>query len=116
MRGAIICAAIAAAAIPAGSAAAGERVGYREIAAGRLADAEATLAKERAIFPKRPELKLNLAAIYLRTDRQEQARALYGEVLESEPVMLDTAGGDAVSSHDLARRGLARIGATLAQR
>jgi hypothetical protein len=116
MRGSIIFAAAAAAATLAGTAAAQERTGYRDIAAGRLADAEADLTAQRADFARRPELMLNLAAIYLRTDRGALARALYGDVLATDSVMLDLPDGSVVSSHEVARRGLARVGATLAQR
>lgn len=116
MRGPVIFAAMAAAATLAGTAAAQERIGYQEIASGRLADAEATLTAQRDAFAERPELMLNLAAIYLRTDRAAQARALYGEVLAADRVMLDMPSGAVVSSHEVARRGLARIGEALAQR
>lgn len=97
-------------------AAAQERVGYSQIAAGRLAEAETLLNKERAIFPDRPELMLNLAAVYARTGRAAQARALYVDVLDAPAVDLDLPSGDFTSSHDVARNGLATIGATLATR
>lgn len=97
-------------------ATASERVGYTEIAAGRLADAEAVLTEQSAIHPRSPELMLNLAAVYARTHRAEQARPLYDQVLRSRSVLLDMPGGDVVSSHEVARRGLARLGVTLATR
>ncbi|MGK6323589.1 tetratricopeptide repeat protein [Sphingomonas sp. DT-51] len=100
----------------AGPAAARDRVGYQAISAGSLAKAEQTINAERAIFPERPELKLNLAAVYARTGRAAQARALYGEVLGDAPVAMDLPDGSILSSHLLAQRGLARLGATIASR
>ncbi|MBW6522648.1 tetratricopeptide repeat protein [Sphingomonas sp. RHCKR47] len=104
------------AAVAATPAAARDRSGYTSIAAGDWSQAEATLSAERAIFPHRPEILLNLAAVYLRTDRAAQARALYGDVLASEPVSLDLANGHTVSSHVIAQRGLARLNTTIAAR
>lgn len=105
-----------AAMIVAAPAVAKDRVGYQAIAAGSLAQAEQTIDAERAIFPERPELMLNLAAIYARTGRSGQARALYGEVLGREPVAMDLADGSVQSSHLLAQRGLAKLGAAIASR
>ncbi|KQT31863.1 hypothetical protein ASG29_08190 [Sphingomonas sp. Leaf412] len=92
------------------------RTGYTAIAAGSLTEAERTLTRERAIFPQRPELMLNLAAVYARTDRSTEARALYADVLRAEPVALELADGTAESSHLLARRGLMRLDTTIAAR
>lgn len=99
-----------------GMATAQERTGYHAIAAGDLAGAEATLERERAIFPQRPELMLNLAAVYARTGRASEARALYGDVLQREPIDLELGDGSAVSSHLIAKRGLARLDTTVAAR
>lgn len=93
-----------------------DRVGYQAIAAGSMADAERTIQAERAIFPERPELMLNLAAVYARTGRDAQARALYGEVLDREPVAMDLADGSVQSSHALAQKGLSRLVTTMATR
>lgn len=100
----------------AGTASAQERTGYHAIAAGDLAGAEATLDRERAIFPQRPELMLNLAAVYARTGRASEARALYADVLQREPIDLELGDGSAVSSHQVAKRGLARLDTTVAAR
>lgn len=99
-----------------GQALAKDRVGYTAIATGSLAEAEQRLMAERNIFPDRPELMLNLAAVYARTGRLAQARALYGDVLERTPVAMDMADGSVESSHDLAHRGLSRLGSTMAAR
>lgn len=93
-----------------------DHTGFTAIAAGNLSQAEATLSAERAIFPRRPEVLLNLAAVYARTDRVAQARTLYNDVLASEPVSLDLANGGATSSHEVAQRGLARLSTTIASR
>ena len=113
---AIEWAALAAAVMVAVPAAAQERTGYTAITAGDLASAEATLERERAIFPQRPELMLNLAAVYARTDRAAQARALYSDVLQSEAVDLELGDGRSVSSHAVARNGLSRLDTAFAAR
>ena len=93
-----------------------DRVGYQAIASGSLARAEQTIAAERAIFPDRPELMLNLAAVYARTGREAQARALYGDVLGREAVAMDLADGSVRTSHELARAGMARLTTAMATR
>ena len=109
-------AAVLATAVTVVPAAAKDRVGYQAISSGSLAQAEQTIAAERVIFPTRPELMLNLAAVYARTGRPAQARALYGQVLDQTPVAMDLPDGNVQSSHVLAQRGLARLGATVASR
>lgn len=93
-----------------------DRVGYQAIAAGSLAKAEQTINAERAIFPERPELMLNLAAVYARTGREAQARALYADVLDREAVAMDLADGSVRTSHQLARMGMARLTTVMATR
>lgn len=110
MRGAIILlGAIMVAATP---AVAGDRNGYQAIAAGDLARAERTLVAERRIFPSRPELMLNLAAVYARTGRAAQAATLYQEALAADSILLDLPDGTTVASHAVAQRGLARLAPT----
>lgn len=93
-----------------------DRVGYQSIAAGSLAQAERTIDAERAIFPNRPELMLNLAAVYARTGREMQARSLYADVLDRSDVAMDLADGSVASSHALANKGLARLTTAMATR
>lgn len=93
-------------------AAAKDRNGYRAIAAQDFGRAERRLAAERRIFPNKPELLINLASVYRNTGRAAEARAMYDAVLAREPVTLATPSGGDASSHDLARRGLATLGAT----
>ncbi len=88
---------------------ANDRTGYQSIATGDLGSAEATLVAERRIFPDRPELMLNLAAVYGRTGRVDAARALYVEVLARPAVSMLMPSGAATSSHAVAERGLARV-------
>ena len=102
--------------VAASPALARDRTAYTAIAGGDLHSAEATLSAERAIFPRRPEVLLNLAAVYARTDRAAQARQLYDDVLTSEPVALQLADGRTTSSHDIAERGLLRLASTMAAR
>lgn len=93
----------------AGSASARDRTGYQAIAAGDLASAERSLVAERRIFPQRPELMLNLAAVYARTGRVAEARALYEAALSAPAVELDVVGGKVATSHDVARAGQAML-------
>ena len=106
MRGFLISLIVAGLAAP---AVASDRTGYQSIASGDLRAAEATLNAERRIFPDRPELMLNLAAVYGRTGRVDAARQMYAEVMTRPAVSMLTPSGAAVSSHDLAQRGMARI-------
>jgi len=88
---------------------AADRTGYSQIAAGNMSAAEQRIVAERRIFPDRPELMLNLAAVYRQTGRGAEAKALYAEVLAKPAVALDTPSGAVVSSHTLAERALARL-------
>lgn len=86
-----------------------DRTGYRAIAAQDLSRAERRLVAERRIYPGRPELMLNLAAVYGRTGRAQEARALYADVLAAPPVAMDLASGAVASSHQIATRGMAAL-------
>lgn len=111
MRGASFLLGVATvAAVP---AAASDRTGYQAIAAGDFATAERTLVAERRIFPSRPELMLNLAAVYAKTGRATEATTLYREALSAEPVLMDLPNGKTISSHAVAERGLARLSPTM---
>ncbi|MEH3101116.1 tetratricopeptide repeat protein [Sphingomonas adhaesiva] len=107
---------MAAAAVVAVPALAKDRTGYQAIAAGDLSQAQATLAQERAIYPHRPELMLNQAAVFARTGRIAEARALYGEVLARDAVALDLPDGNVASSHAVAERGIMRLTSAIAAR
>jgi hypothetical protein len=95
---------------------AADRSGYSQIAAGNLSDAEQRIVAERRIFPDRPELMLNLAAVYRNTGRDAQARALYAAVLDRPAVSMDLPSGAVASSHAVAQRALARFSPQMATR
>ncbi len=97
---------LAGAAVPAFAA---DRTGYQSIATGDLATAERHLVADLKFSPQRPELMLNLAAVYRKTGRDSQARALYSAVLDRPAVAMDMPSGTVVSSHDLATRGLIQL-------
>lgn len=86
-----------------------DRTGYHAISAQDYAGAERRLTAERRIFPNRPELMLNLAAVYLKTGRAEQARALYAEVLDRPAAAMDMPSGRVASSHAVAGTALASL-------
>ena len=91
------------------AAGAQQRTAYQQIAAGDFSKAEQTLIAERRIFPQRPELMLNLAAVYQQTGRADQARALYDMVLAEPEVMMDVSADRTAGSHAVARNGLRRL-------
>jgi len=91
------------------AAGAQQRTAYQHIAAGDFSTAEQTLIAERRIFPQRPELMLNLAAVYQQTGRAEQARALYDQVLSQPDVVMDVSAERTAGSHAIARNGLRRL-------
>lgn len=86
-----------------------DRTGYKAIAAQDYAKAERRLAAERRVFPNKPELMLNLAAVYLKTGRAAEARALYAEVLDQPETMMDLPSGRSVSSHGIATTAVAAL-------
>ena len=112
--------AAAAATLVAGSSAAAQeravRVSHEAIASGDLARAERVLHADRKIYGARPELLLNLAAVYAKSGRLSDATAMYRDVLGQPDAMMDLAADRAVSAHTLARLGLSRLQPTLAKR
>ena len=76
------------------------------IEAGDYSQAENILQRQLRHRPDRPELLLNLAAVYASTDRPAEARALYRKVLSSESVAMELRSGAVVDSHAIARTGL----------
>lgn len=107
MRIQLIGAAIALAA--ASGAAAADRTAASAIVAHDYLKAEHTLVAERRIFPKRPELMLNLAAVYRQTGRTAEAQALYADVLRRENLPMDMLDQRVVSSHAIARAQLSQL-------
>jgi len=87
---------------------AAQEYGYQQIAEGKLLLAESTLEAARVAEPREPSVLINLAAIYARTGRTDQAQAMYREVLATQNVQLEMGDHRPAWSHDLARRGLQR--------
>ena len=87
-----------------------DRTWHRAITAQEYGKAERRLVAERRFHPERADLMLNLAAVYLRTGREPQARALYDEVLAAPPVAMDMPSGRVLSSHAVANAALAGMG------
>ncbi len=73
---------------------------------GDFDTAERQLIAEQKIFPTKPEVLLNLAAVYAKTGRHSEARVVYNRVLALEPVAMDVANGQVVPSNLIADRGL----------
>ena len=92
-----------------GAAFASERTAFAAIKQGDFNTAERTLLAERRIFPSRPELMLNLAAVYRSTGRQEEARDLYRAVLAQPDALMDVTADRTASSHTLANAGLSLL-------
>ena len=88
---------------------AAERTGFQAIAAGNYAMAERQIAAGLRADPDRPELMLNMAAVYVQTGRIAQARSMYAAVLGEPVAAMDMPSGAVVSSHDVATRGLQRL-------
>ncbi|TGX52392.1 tetratricopeptide repeat protein [Sphingomonas gei] len=84
-------------------------VASTQIVQGDYSQAESRLLAELRIHPERPELLLNLAAVYAKTGRAGEARGLYTRVLGEDEVLMDLSSQQAVSSHAIAQRGLRRL-------
>lgn len=85
------------------------RVASTHIFSGAYDKAEAKLSAALQANPDRPELLLNLAAVYSQTGRAAEARALYARVLAQEDVLMDLPNDRVVGSHAIARKGLGRL-------
>lgn len=92
------------------------RLSQAAISAGDLGSAEARLTAERRIFPSKPEVLLNLAAVYARTGRAGQAVTLYRDILSRQDALMDLPSGRVASAHTIARAGLARLSPGIATR
>jgi tetratricopeptide (TPR) repeat protein len=84
-------------------------VASTEISTGAYAKAESKLEAALRASPNRPELLLNLAAVYAQTGRTPEARALYTRVLGQDEVLMDLSAERTAGSHAVARTGLQRI-------
>ena len=90
-----------------------QRVAYTEIAQSDYAAAEAKLARELRAHPYEPELMLNLAAVYAKTGRAQQARALYTRVLAQPQAEMGIAPNGSTWSHRVAQNGLRMLDTSL---
>jgi predicted Zn-dependent protease len=85
-----------------------ESTAVTEISNGAFDRAEQKLLRELRIHPGRPELLLNLAAVYAKTGRVAEARTLYRKVLSKDDVLMDLSPERTAGSHALAQLGLSR--------
>lgn len=76
---------------------------------GDYVKAEKRLVAKLNAQPRLPEAQLNLAAVFAHTGRDDEARALYADVLAQDPVLMDLPDEQVVSSHALAKAGLRRL-------
>lgn len=86
-----------------------DRVASAAIERGDYAMAERVLTQELRIHPNRPELLLNLAAVYSRTGRQAEARGLYRQVLTQDDVLMDLSPERTAGSHSIATVALRQL-------
>lgn len=86
-------------------------VASAQITSGAYDRAEQKLLTELRIHPNRPELLLNLAAVYVMTGRATEARALYTRVLAQDDILMDITAERTAGSHAVAQNGLKRIDA-----
>lgn len=99
----------------AGVAVAQDFSGARQIAAGDYAGAERAITMQQGLFPRDADLMLNLAIVYRRTGRTEEARRLYEAVLTQPDELLDLPNGRTVKAHALANDGLRRLNTVAAR-
>lgn len=79
------------------------------IVQGDYVAAERRLIQELRIHPGRPELLLNLAAVYSQTGRVSEARGLYRQVIAQNDVLMDVSAERTAGSHAIAATGLRRL-------
>lgn len=77
----------------------------REIMSGAYAKAEQKLMTQMQ-SDARPDVQLNLAAVYYATGRTEQARALYHQVLAQADAPMTVVSNRFATSHAVATAGL----------
>jgi len=89
-----------------------ERNGYAEIMRGDYASAEQIITAERQGVSNDPDLLLNLATVYMHTNRLAQARDLYQRILSRPDEEMEMTDSQFLSAHLLAKAGLRRIDQT----
>ncbi|MEN3746494.1 tetratricopeptide repeat protein [Sphingomonas sp. HF-S3] len=88
---------------------ASDPVAKSAIVQGDYVAAERRLIQELRIHPGRPELLLNLAAVYSQTGRVSEARGLYRQVIAQNDVLMDVSADRTAGSHTIATTGLRRL-------
>lgn len=91
-----------------GLAANSEFNGSTELARGDYAAAEKIIVQQRKMFANDADLIVNLAMVYRKTNRVEEARSLYQRLLKLPSEDLDMAGRQ-TTSHRVAREALAKM-------
>ncbi|OYY89987.1 MAG: hypothetical protein B7Y45_09710 [Sphingomonas sp. 28-66-16] len=86
-----------------------DRNGYQQIKQGDLVAAEAIINRERRLFAGDPDLMLNLATVYQRTNRLREARGLYLQILSRPDEQMMIGSDSYASAHALARAALTRL-------
>lgn len=85
-------------------------LGYDALVAGDLNRAETQLNAQRGVSANDPARLLNLANVYMRTGRTEEARALLLSVRDSRSSFdVELADGRVASTRDVARLAIARM-------
>ena len=103
--------------VPLAAQYAGDHNGAAQIARGDYASAERVLVRSLKVDANDPELLLNLATVYARTDRADRAREIYQQVLASPDERLAIGEGETLRAHMLAQSGLNRLsGVSIASR
>jgi Flp pilus assembly protein TadD len=85
-----------------------QRYGFNAIERDDLAAAEARLDAARLEQPGEPSVLINLAHVYWKTGRTDQAEAMYRQVLAGQNVLMLTGTHQQLWSHALAQKGLDR--------
>ena len=93
----------------AGASQAKDPVAFQAIAASDLRGAESVLASEVAAGTREPGVLINLAHVYSRTGRSQQAAELYRQVMAVPNAQMARQDGSPAWSHDLAARGIQRV-------
>ncbi|OAN60197.1 tetratricopeptide repeat protein [Sphingomonas sp. TDK1] len=101
----VAAAAVSLFALASSAAAQDNSLAAKEIMTGSYSKAEHKLLAQMR-FDQRPEVQLNLAAVYYATGRTDQARSLYEQVLQKDEVPMTVTTDRTAGSHAIAHAGL----------
>ncbi len=90
-------------------AAADEHNGYQQIMRGDYVAAERVISAGFRIDPTDPDLMLNMATVYIHTNRLVEARVLYQTILSRPNQEMDLGDDRFTGSHALASAALRRL-------